>query len=268
MSIVPTNQKYYYSLMMKNIQELKSKYNFLEVGNIGFSTLGKQLPYIKIGRGSRKIMYNAGMHANEYICCILLMKFVENFCQSYVLNSRIFGQNARKLFNNVSLYILPMMNPDIVTAIGFMLLFTSLSIEKGFGTILLAHIVFCIPYVILTVMPRLRQLDDNLAEAALDLGATPFQALTKVIIPQLKSSIVAGALIAFTMSFDDFVISFFTSGPAVNTVAIYVYSSIKRINPTINALSTIIVLIVTIVLVLMNVVPMIKNRKKEEGYEK
>ena len=112
MSIVPTNQKYYYSLMMKNIQELKSKYNFLEVGNIGFSTLGKQLPYIKIGRGSRKIMYNAGMHANEYICCILLMKFVENFCQSYVLNSRIFGQNARKLFNNVSLYILPMMNPD------------------------------------------------------------------------------------------------------------------------------------------------------------
>ena len=112
MNIVPTNQKYYYSLMMQNLQELKQNYPFLEIGNIGFSTLGKQLPYIKIGRGSRKIMYNAGMHANEYICCILLMKFVENFCQSYVLNSRIFGQNARELFNNVSLYILPMMNPD------------------------------------------------------------------------------------------------------------------------------------------------------------
>ena len=112
MNIVPTNQKYYYSLMMQNLQELKKNYPFLEIGNIGFSTLGKQLPYIKIGRGSRKIMYNAGIHANEYICCILLMKFVENFCQSYVLNSRIFGQNARKLFNNVSLYILPMMNPD------------------------------------------------------------------------------------------------------------------------------------------------------------
>ena len=112
MNIVPTNQKYYYSLMMQNLQELKQKYPFLEIGNIGFSTLGKQLPYIKIGRGSRKIMYNAGIHANEYICCILLMKFVENFCQSYVLNSRIFGQNARELFNNVSLYILPMMNPD------------------------------------------------------------------------------------------------------------------------------------------------------------
>ena len=112
MSIVPTNQKYYYSLMMKNIQELKNKYRFLEVGSIGFSTLGKQLPYIKIGKGRRKIMYNAGMHANEYICCIMLMKFVENFCKSYVSNSRILGQNARELFNNVSLYILPMMNPD------------------------------------------------------------------------------------------------------------------------------------------------------------
>ena len=148
---------------------------------------------------------------------------------------------------------IPMMNPDIVTAIGFMLLFTSLGITKGFGTILLAHISFCIPYVILTVMPRLRQLDDNLAEAALDLGATPVQALTKVIIPQLKGAII--------MSFDDFVISFFTSGPKVSNIAIYVYSSIKRINPTINALSTIIVVIVTTVLIIVNVVPMIKDRK-------
>lgn len=171
---------------------------------------------------------------------------------------------SRKLLREVVLQVndIPMMNPDIVTAIGFMLLFTSLNVEKGFGTILLSHVVFCIPYVILSVMPRLRQLDDNLAEAALDLGATPFQALTKVIIPQLKSAIVSGALIAFTMSFDDFVISFFTSGPGISTIAIYVYSSIKRINPTINALSTIIVLIVTIVLVIVNVVPMIKERKK------
>ena len=157
---------------------------------------------------------------------------------------------------------LPMMNPDIVTAIGFMLLFTSLGITKGFGTLLLAHITFCIPYVILTIMPRLRQLDDNLAEAALDLGATPVQALTKVILPQLRGSIISAALIAFTMSFDDFVISFFTSGPKVSNIAIYVYSSIKRINPTINALSTIIVLTVTIVLVIVNVVPMIKEKKK------
>lgn len=174
---------------------------------------------------------------------------------------------SKKLLREIILQVndLPMLNPDIVTAIGMMLLFTSMNVEKGFGTILIAHVAFCIPYVILTVMPRLRQLDDNLAEAALDLGATPFQALTKVIIPQLKSSIISGALIAFTMSFDDFVISFFTSGPSVNTIPIYVYSSIKRINPTINALSTIIVVIVTIVLILVNVVPMIKNKKKVEG---
>ena len=171
---------------------------------------------------------------------------------------------SNKILRAIVLQIndIPMMNPDIVTAIGFMLLFTSLNIEKGFGTILLAHISFCIPYVILSVMPRLRQLDDNLAEAALDLGATPLQSLTKVIIPQLKGSIVSGALIAFTMSFDDFVISFFTSGPKVSNIAIYVYSSIKRINPTINALSTIIVVIVTLVLIIVNVVPMVKEKKK------
>ena len=171
---------------------------------------------------------------------------------------------SNKILRAIVLQIndIPMMNPDIVTAIGFMLLFTSLNIEKGFFTILLAHISFCIPYVILSVMPRLRQLDDNLAEAALDLGATPLQALTKVIIPQLKGSIVSGALIAFTMSFDDFVISFFTSGPKVSNIAIYVYSSIKRINPTINALSTIIVVIVTVVLIIVNVVPMVKEKKK------
>ncbi|MBQ7223905.1 MAG: ABC transporter permease [Erysipelotrichaceae bacterium] len=171
---------------------------------------------------------------------------------------------SNKVLKAVVLQIndIPMMNPDIVTAIGFMLLFSSLGVQKGFATILLAHVSFCIPYVILTVMPRLRQLDDNLAEAALDLGATPFQALTKVIIPQLRGSILSGALIAFTMSFDDFVISFFTSGPKVSNIAIYVYSAIKRINPTINALSTIIVVIVTITLTIVNVVPLIKEKKK------
>lgn len=111
-SIVPTNRQYHYSLMMQNIQSLKNEYPFLEIGNIGYSTLGKQIPYIKIGSGSRKIMYNAGIHANEYICCILLMKFIENLCQEYVINGRIYGQNVRVLFEKVSLYIVPMLNPD------------------------------------------------------------------------------------------------------------------------------------------------------------
>ena len=158
---------------------------------------------------------------------------------------------------------LSMMNPDIVTAIGLMLFYTSLHVEAGFGTLLLAHIIFCIPYVMLSVTPKLKQLDDNIAEAALDLGCTPFQALTKVIIPQIKEAIFSGALVAFTMSFDDFVISYFVTGPGVNNISTYVYSSVKRINPSVNALSTIIVLAITIILIIMNVVPMLKERKKK-----
>ncbi len=160
---------------------------------------------------------------------------------------------------------LPMLNPDIVTAIGFMLFFTSLRIKTGFTTMVLAHIAFCIPYVILSVMPKLRTLDPNLAEAALDLGCTPLQALWKVIIPQIMPGIISGALVAFSMSFDDFVISLFTTGPGVNNISIYVYANVKRVNPTINALSAIIVYVITIVLILVNVVPMIRERKKKKN---
>ena len=159
---------------------------------------------------------------------------------------------------------LPMLNPDIVTAIGFMLFFSTLNIPTGFGTLLLAHIVFCIPYVILSVMPKLRQLDDNLAEAALDLGCTPFEALYKVIIPQIKEGIVSGALVAFTMSFDDFVISYFTTGPGINNISTYVYATTKRINPSVNALSTLIVIAITIILIITNVIPMIRARRKND----
>ena len=160
---------------------------------------------------------------------------------------------------------LPMLNPDIVTAIGFMLFFTSLRIKTGFTTMVLAHIAFCIPYVILSVMPKLRTLDPNLAEAALDLGCTPLQALVKVIIPQIMPGIISGALIAFSMSFDDFVISLFTTGPGVNNISIYVYANVKRVNPTINALSAIIVNVITIVLILVNVVPLIRERKMKKN---
>ena len=161
---------------------------------------------------------------------------------------------------------LPMMNPEIVTAIGFMLLFSAMRIETGYVTMLLAHIAFCIPYVMLSILPRLRALDPNIAEAAMDLGCTPWQAMWKVIIPQIRGSIFAGALVAFTMSFDDFVISLFTTGPGVSNISIYVYSNVKRVNPTINALSTLIVILATILLILTNVVPMIherRNRKNE-----
>lgn len=159
---------------------------------------------------------------------------------------------------------LPMLNPDIVSAIGLLILFSTFGIKTGFGTLLLAHIIFCIPYVMLSIMPRLRQLDDNTIEAALDLGCTPLQALYKVIIPQIVPGIFAGALVAFTMSFDDFVISYFTTGPGVSNISTYVYSSVKRLSPTINALSTLIVLAVTVMLIIVNVVPLIKQRRKNE----
>ena len=156
---------------------------------------------------------------------------------------------------------LPLMNPEIVTAIGLMLLFITFRVEKGYVTMLLAHIAFCIPYVMLSVMPKIRSLDPNLADAAMDLGATPWQALTKVIVPQITPGIVSGALIAFTMSVDDFIISYFVTGRGVKNLSIMVYTMSKRVNPSINAISTLVVVIITIVLVIINVAPVIAAKR-------
>ncbi len=156
----------------------------------------------------------------------------------------------------------PIMNPEIVTAISLLMLFSALRIQKGYITMLLAHIMFCIPYVMLSVSPKLRSLDPNLSDAALDLGATPWQALIKVIIPQIMPGVISGALVAFTMSFDDFIISYFVTGNGVSNISILVYTMSKRINPSINALSTVIILIITVVLVLVNIIPIIRNNKK------
>lgn len=164
----------------------------------------------------------------------------------------------------------PIMNPDIVTAIGFMLLFITFKVERGYVTMLLAHIAFCIPYVMLSVMPKVRSLDPNLADAAMDLGATPWKALIKVIVPQITPGIFSGALIAFTMSVDDFIISYFVTGGGVKNLSIMVYTMSKRVNPSINAVSTLVVLIITIALVIINVVPVLaaKRPKKAEMSKK
>ena len=161
---------------------------------------------------------------------------------------------------------LPLMNPEIVTAIGFMLLFITFKIEKGYATMLLAHIAFCIPYVMLSVMPKIKSLDPNIADAAMDLGATPWQALIKVIVPQIAPGIVSGALIAFTMSVDDFIISYFVTGSGVKNLSIMVYTMSKRVNPSINAISTLVVVIITVALVIINVAPIAaaKRRSKAE----
>lgn len=159
---------------------------------------------------------------------------------------------------------LPIMNPEIVTAIGFMLLFITFRIEKGYMTMLLAHIAFCIPYVMLSVMPKIKSLDPNLADAAMDLGATPWRALTKVIVPQITPGIVSGALIAFTMSVDDFIISYFVTGRGVKNLSIMVYTMSKRVNPSINAISTLVVVIITAALLIINLAPALMARREKK----
>ena len=160
---------------------------------------------------------------------------------------------------------LPLMNPEIVTAIGLMLLFITFKVTKGLATMLLAHIAFCIPYVMLSVMPKIKSLDRNLADAAMDLGATPWQALTKVIVPEIMPGIISGALIAFTMSIDDFVISYFVTGGGVKNISIIVYTMSKRVNPSINAISTLVVVIITIALLVINLVPMFTAKNLSKG---
>ncbi len=157
---------------------------------------------------------------------------------------------------------LPVLNPDIVTGISIMSLFIfifpllnkiGINAQFGFTTMLLAHITFNIPYVVLSVLPKLRQLPSNITEAALDLGATPGYAMRKIILPQIKPGIVAGLLMAFTMSIDDFVISFFTTGPGVTNLSIEIYSMARKgINPSINALSTLMFITVLILLLIVN----------------
>lgn len=153
----------------------------------------------------------------------------------------------------MNLTYLPVLNPDIVTGISLMLLFIFIKIELGFFSLLIAHTVFNVPYVILTILPKLKQFNNNLYEAALDLGATPTYAFKKIIMPEILPGIITGALFAFTLSIDDFVISFFTTGSGVNNLSILIYSMARRgIHPTINALSTILFAAVFLLLLSVN----------------
>ena len=157
----------------------------------------------------------------------------------------------RKLLLNIN--YLPVLNPDIVTAVALMSLFAFVNIEFGFTTMLLSHIMFSIPYVILSVLPKVRALPQNIEEAAMDLGATPMYALRKVILPQIKPGIISGFLMAFTMSIDDFIISFFNTGNGVSNLSIEIYGMARRgIKPEINALSTIMFTVVLILLLISN----------------
>ena len=154
---------------------------------------------------------------------------------------------------------MPIVNPEIVTGVSLMLLFVffaaRMNLEFGFVTLVIAHITFDVPYVILNVMPKFRQMDPNLFEAAQDLGCSPFTALRKVILPEIMPGVVSGFLMSFTFSLDDFVISYFTSGSTSQTLPITIYSMTRRkISPEINALSTLIFVVVVIVLVVKHII--------------
>lgn len=157
-------------------------------------------------------------------------------------------QSALLAANNI-----PMLNADIVTGIALMLFFLMLGLPRGYATVLFSHIVFCIPYVLLSVRPRLNKNTDKLYEAALDLGASERYAFRKIVIPELKPGILTGFLLSFTMSVDDFIITYFTRGAGINTISTLIYSQVKvGIRPSMYALSTIIFAVALIVLLAAN----------------
>ena len=163
---------------------------------------------------------------------------------------------------------IPMMNPEIVTGISMMLLFVfcakliGVTDALGFGTMLVAHITFNLPYVILSVLPKLRQMDKYLPEAAMDLGCTPIQSFFKVTLPSISTGIVSGLMMSFTLSLDDFVISYFTQGPSFETLPIRIFSMTKkRVTPDMYALSTLIFVVILLLLVLLNVAQ-VRGEKK------
>ena len=151
---------------------------------------------------------------------------------------------------------IPMINPDIITGVSLFLLFVFLHVSQGYTTVVLAHITFCTPYVVLSVLPKLTQMNPNIYEAAMDLGATPTQALWKVLFPQLKPGMVSGFILAFTMSLDDFAVTFFTRGTiGLDTLSTFIYTDARKggLTPELRPLMTLIFLIILVLLVVINV---------------
>jgi spermidine/putrescine transport system permease protein len=187
----------------------------------------------------------------------LLIGIIAAFTATVIGTAAAFGINNMKALPQtaiMNLTYIPVLNPDIVTGISFMLLFIFLHLRLGFITLLLSHITFNIPFVILSVLPRIKQLDKSLYEAALDLGATPSLVFQKIILPEIMPGVITGLLLSFTLSLDDFVVSFFTTGSGVSNLSITIYSMARRgINPKINALSTLMFVSVLALLIIVNI---------------
>lgn len=168
----------------------------------------------------------------------------------------------RAVILNIS--YLPIINPEIIMGVSLMLLFVSLNMTLGYVTLILAHITFCVPYVILNVLPKLRQMDRNIYDAASDLGCTDIQVFFKVVLPEIMPGVLSGFLISVTYSIDDFVISYFTSGATSQTLPITIFSMTRRkVSPEINALSALIFVVVLLVLLISNFVDMRKHKREE-----
>ncbi len=168
-----------------------------------------------------------------------------------IFNMRAKQRRAIQLLNSV-----PMINPDILTGISLFLLFVFLGISRGLVTVCIAHVVFCTPYVVLSVLPRLTKMNPNIYEAALDLGATPFQALRKVLIPELRPGMISGFILALTLSIDDFGVTFFTKGSGgLETLSTFIYADARKggLTPELRPLFSLIFLVILVLLVVMNV---------------
>ncbi len=176
----------------------------------------------------------------------------------------IFNLKGKKKQAMYFLNNIPMLNPDIITGISLFILFVAVGLTQGYATIILAHITFCTPYVVLCVMPKLIQMNPNTYEAALDLGATPLQAMWKVIVPHIRGGMVSGFLLSFTLSIDDFAVTLFTKGnEGLDTLSTYIYADARKggLTPELRALSTIIFVIVLVSLTLINVYSIYSKRK-------
>ena len=179
----------------------------------------------------------------------------------------IFNMRGKKKQTMQFLNNIPMINPDIITGVSLFLLFVFLHISQGYATVILAHITFCTPYVVLNVLPKLSQMNPNIYEAALDLGATPYQALRKVMIPSLRPGMISGFILSFTMSLDDFAVTFFTRGTiGLDTLSTYIYADARKggLTPELKPLMTIIFLIILAVLLFINIRSAKNNNNKKK----
>lgn len=205
-------------------------------------------------------IFNKGLN-NSLIKAIentISIGLISAFCSTFLGSLAaigIFNMSGKKRKAVAFLNDIPMLNPDIITGISLFLLFVAVGLKQGYGTVLLAHISFCTPYVVLSVMPKLRQMNPNVYEAALDLGATPLQALRKVIMPQIRPGMLSGFILSFTLSIDDFAVTLFTKGnQGLETLSTYIYADARKggLTPELRPIMTLIFLIVLVLLIIIN----------------